>query len=157
MPFPWLAAAGASAGLNILSNLFAPSKSEFTASNLRSLLTQTRRHAAQGIQSGVDSANRAAAAQAAQAGITSPGYMARISGLNEMAGAQQMSALDAQLSQQEIGGRQNIAAMNLQAGQQKAQGIGAAFGSLADPLAQMATLQYLLNNPELLSSIRGEV
>ena len=156
MPFPFLAAAGITAGANLLSNLLAPGKSEFTAGDLRELLQSTRRAGVEGIQSGVRGANQAAAAQAAQAGISSPNYLTRMTGLNAIAGGQQIANLDAALAQQEISGRMGIGQMNLQAGQAKAQGIGSTLGYITDPLAQMATLQYAVNDPHMLSLLRGE-
>ena len=157
MPFPFLAAAGISAGANVLSNLLSPGKSEFTAADLRELLRSTRRSGVDAIQTGVGQANQTAAAQAAQAGISSPNYLTRMVGLNEMSGGQQIGQLDAQLAQQSAQGQMQIGGQNLQAGQARAANIGNTFGFIADPLAQMATLQYAVNDPTMLSLLRGEV
>lgn len=154
---PFTIAAIASAGGNLLSNLFAPRKSQLTAGDVREALMAQYKAGMNGINAGVADANRGAAAQAAQSGINTPNYLARMIGLNELGGAQAGAQLRGQMAGNELNALGGIANTNLQAGQQYAQGIGNTLGYIADPLAQMATLQYMVNNPQMLSMIRGEV
>ena len=156
MAVPLLALAGVSAGANILSNLFAPGQSKFTASDVRKMLTAARASGGQRIQSGVNQANRSAAAQAAQAGITDPGFLARTTGLNQQTGAAQLADLESNLAQTQIGAESELSGMNAQLGQRKASGVGESFGYLGDILGSFGTLQYLQNNPDLMSLLRGE-
>jgi len=157
MPIPgFLIGAGISAGANVLSNLFAPGQSQFTGADVRKLLAATRRAGAGRIQAGVGAASRSAAAQAAQAGIADPGFMARATGLAEQRGAQQLAELDANLAQQQIGAELSLGQQNLAAGQRKAFQLGETFGGVGDILGSFGTLQYLQQNPDLMGLIRGE-
>lgn len=151
-----LAAGGSQIG-SLISSLLMPGSIEFTASDLRELLESTRRAGFQQIHAGVGRANEAAAAQAAQAGITSPNFLTRMIGLNEMTGGQQASQFEAGLSQQEIGGRMQIALANLGAKQAKYGQLSQGLSETADPLAQLSLLQYMSSNPTLTSLYRGEV
>jgi len=154
---PMLIAAGINAGANVLSNLFAPGRSAVTSSDIRRLLKAARESGARSIHAGTMEANQAAAAQAAQAGIASPGFLARRTGINEQLGAQQLAELDATIAQQQIGADLSLGQQNLAAGQRKAFGLGETFGNIGDILGSFGTLQYVKDNPELLSLIRGEV
>lgn len=154
---PFTIGAIATAGGNLLTNLLTPSKGQFGAKELRRALNIAGKAGYDNINAGVQEANRSAAAQAAQAGINSPNFLTRMTGLNELRGTQLENELRSNLANQQIGGLSQISAQNLQAGQARANQIGNTLGYLTDPLASMATLQYMVNDPTILSLIRGEV
>jgi len=155
MADPFTIGAAASMGANLLSNLFAPGKTQFDARDIREMIQAARVAGSRNIQFGVGEANRAAAAQAAQSGINDPNFLARMTGLNEQTGARQMASLNADLAQTQVGSEMGLAQTNAQLGQAKAQGIGGAFAGIGDVLGTRATLEWLTSNPELLNTLRG--
>lgn len=154
---PFTIGALITSGGNLLSSLLSPRKSQFTADDLHQMLSSRARAGVAAIDQGVNDANQAAAMQAAQAGINTPNFLTRMIGLNTLGGGQQKMQLQGQLAGIEASGLQGIAETNLQAGQQYTGRIGETLGYISDPLAQMASLNYMVNDPRMLSLIRGEV